>query len=225
MGSINDEYKKRGACIFSHRVMMACKLKGIDVKEKFVSFRTGDDLEKTFKKLGSSKARIPVLVHYDEDEKENIIIEDSAVALTDYIMQKFPDLEGQPESALQATSEELNVVGLSLFSKFSAFMREPDSSEKHKQAFEVELKKLDEFLKKSSGKFLDGSTLKLPDCGLLPKLHHVMVAAERVKGYKIPRDRFERVFEYFEDAQKEEAFKSTAPEDEEIVSCWREKRK
>lgn len=221
---MNEEYKKLGSCIFSHRVLMVFRLKGCDVKTKFVSLRTGEDSEKTFKKLGSCTSKIPVLVHYSEDENKNIIIEE-AQAIIDYIMEKFPDAEGQPESALQPTNQDTNLVGISLLAKLSAFIREPDGSEKHKQALEVELTKLNKFLSENPHRFLDGPTLKLPDCSLLPKLHQVIVACESVKGYKIPNDKFGKVLEYFEEAKKEDAFISTAPADKEIESSWKAKRR
>lgn len=217
-----EEFTKRGDCPFSHRVLMVCKRKDIPVEVKYVSFRTGDDRDRKFKQLGTTTKKVPVLVHHKASEGLNIIVEDSS-AIADYIQEKFPDQDDRPETALEPENKAAHEVGLLLFGKFSAWMREPDGSDKHKQAFENELIKLDQFLAKSPGTFLDGSTLKLPDCNLLPKLHHIIVASKSKKGYTIP-DRLENVLKYFEQAKKEDAFILTAPDDKEIEDGWKAKK-
>ena len=202
---------------------MVCKLKDIPVEVKYVSFRTGDDKDRKFKQLGSMTKKVPVLVHHKAEENLNIIVEDSR-AIVDYIQEKFPDQDYPPDSSLEPDNNASHEFGLLIFGRFSAWMREPDGCDKHKQAFENELMKLNLDLSKSPGKFLDGSRLKLPDCNLLPKLHHIIVASKSKKGYTISRDRFGKVLDYYEQAKKEDTFILTAPDDSEIEDAWKGKK-
>ena len=54
------------------------------------------------------------------------------------------------------------------------------------RALEVSLSKLDYFLSRLTTPFLSGNTMSHLDCEILPKLHHLRVAASVLKGYQIP---------------------------------------
>ena len=57
---------------------------------------------------------------------------------------------------------------------------------RNSQSLEVSLSLLDEFLSTLSTPFLSGSDLSHLDCEVLPKLHHLRVAASVLRGYHIP---------------------------------------
>ena len=197
---------------------MICHVKGVPLDVRYVSLRSGDDKAKSFSRLtGSTARKLPVLVNQDGDS--DLVVED-AVDVTDYLENRFPEL------ALECDDDKINTVALSLFCKFSAWMRDPVGSQEHRSSFEIELRKLDEFLgeREQRGRFLTGDSLKLPDCILLPKLHHIIVAARSEKGFSLFDQSFKNVLKYFEEAKKEPAFTDTAPENKEIEDGWREKQ-
>ena len=65
-----------------------------------------------------------------------------------------------------------------------------------------------------------GDEMKHPDCALLPKLHHVRVAAKYYKKFTIPEE-LTHVHAYLAAADKQPAFSSTMPASDAIVEGWR----
>ena len=153
--------------------------------------------------------KVPIIQH-----GENVIADSNAIA--DYLdkIKPKPDLVNK--------SKATNAAGDKVFLKFSAFIKNKikANDEKLQQGLTDELGRLDNFLSYSPGLFLDGDDIQHPDCVLLPKLHHVRVAAKYYKKYEIPEG-FKHVHAYLAAADAHPAFASTVPPDDAVVEGWR----
>eukprot|EP00079_Xenopus_tropicalis_P038661 XP_017952432.1 PREDICTED: chloride intracellular channel protein 3 isoform X2 [Xenopus tropicalis] len=72
----------------------------------------------------------------------------------------------------------------------------------------------------SQRKFLDGDTLTLPDCNLLPKLNIINTVCKYYRKFEIPKD-LKGVTRYMENASQMKEFKYTCPNTEEILLFYR----
>lgn len=110
------------------------------------------------------------------------------------------------------------------FNRFAGYLKNKDPSfeEKLQHALIDELKKLNNYLSSESspGKFLDGDVLKHPDCDILPKMQHVIIALRKYKKFEIPEE-LVALKKYMADAYEEAAFKDSLPTDEAIIEGWR----
>lgn len=108
---------------------------------------------------------------------------------------------------------------LNVFSKFSFFIRDIASKSTN---LEAELEKIDNYLREHTddeNKFLNGKTMSGLDCSLLPKLHHIRIAAEHIKKFRIPY-KFRSLWKYLNNAYHTEAFQKSCPPDREIIWHW-----
>ena len=153
--------------------------------------------------------KVPILQH-----GETVIGDSNAIA--DYVDK----IKVQPK--LACLSKATNAAGDKVFLKFSAFIKNKikANDEKLAHALTDELGRLDNFLSTSPGCFLDGDSLMHPDCVLLPKMHHVRVAAKHYKNYDIPEN-FKYIHSYLAAADNHPAFASTKPADDAIIEGWR----
>ncbi len=106
-----------------------------------------------------------------------------------------------------------------MFSKFSYFIRDIASKPTN---LESELEKIDKFLMENTNeenKFLNGKTMSLLDCSLLPKLQHIRIAGESIKKFKIPY-KFRYLWKYLENAYASDQFMKSCPPDREIIWHW-----
>ncbi len=128
----------------------------------------------------------------------------------------------QPEPNLICKDKKVIAAGDKVFLKFSAFVKNKMKSndDKLKQGLVDELTKLDTFLGSIPGVFLAGDQITHPDCSLLPKLHHVRVAAKHYKKFDIPES-LTNLTAYLAAADERPAFRSTAPPNDAIVEGWR----
>lgn len=81
-----------------------------------------------------------------------------------------------------------------------------------------ELQWLNIKLKEKKTRFLDGDTIKLPDCYLLPLLHLIRVAG-KVNNFEIP-EKLTRVWEYIRAADETPAFTNHMPPDDLVIKHW-----
>ncbi|XP_028320837.1 uncharacterized protein LOC114474615 isoform X1 [Gouania willdenowi] len=132
---------------------------------------------------------------------------------------------------------EANTAGIDVFSKFSAFIKNPrrDATDALEKALLKSLRHIDDFLRtplseeidadasgdlpESSRSFLDGPDLTLADCNLLPKLHIIKVVAKKYRGFEIPADMV-GVWRYLNSAYQKVEFTSTCPADKEIEFAY-----
>ena len=87
------------------------------------------------------------------------------------------------------------------------------------QALEVSLSKLDFFLSRLPTPFLSGNSMTHLDCEILPKLHHLRVAASVLKGYQIPPS-LTSLWRYLHQGYNSPVFSKSCPPDQEILLHW-----
>ncbi|XP_070567538.1 uncharacterized protein [Ptychodera flava] len=196
--------KGLGDCPFSHRIQMILYLKGLQYKLIPVNMKIKP---RDFLDI-SPAGKVPVLTH-DGGRM------DDSTAIAEYLETTFP------EPKLRADNALADNAGDRLFHKFAAVLKNRDASAEEglKNALLGELRKLNSFLAKSPGIFLDGDTLKLPDCNLLPKLYHLKVAAKHFKDFEIPEE-LEELNKYMETAFETEVFNITKYPESEIINGW-----
>ncbi|XP_002735493.1 uncharacterized protein LOC100367522 [Saccoglossus kowalevskii] len=196
--------KSLGDCPFSHRIQMILQLKGLEYKLIPVNMKIKP---RGFLDI-SPAGKVPVLTH-DGGRM------DDSTAIAEYLETTFP------EPKLRADNVAADNAGDRLFHKFAAVLKNRDASaEVHlKNALLTEVRKLNNFLSNSPGVYLDGDTLKLPDCNILPKLYHLKVAAKHFKDFEIP-DEMDVLKTYMATAFQTEVFKTTAYPEEEIINGW-----
>ena len=90
---------------------------------------------------------------------------------------------------------------------------------RNSQALEVSLSLLDEFLSTLTTPFLSGRDLSHLDCEVLPKLHHLRVAASILRGYSIPAT-YTSLWRYLHHGYNHPVFRRSCPPDQEIVLHW-----
>lgn len=133
-------------------------------------------------------------------------------------------------------NSESKTAGDDIFSKFSAYIKigKHGLADLMEKKFAKSLEKLDRYLAtplkyeldqdpnkaQSTRLFLDGDTLTLADCNLLPKLHVVGVVCKRFKHVD-PFISFKALTRYMANAKKEEVFDQTCPVDYEIEFAYR----
>ena len=84
------------------------------------------------------------------------------------------------------------------------------------QALEVSLSKLDFFLSRLSTPFLSGNSMSHLDCEILPKLHHLRVAASVLKGYNIPAS-LSSLWRYLHQGYNSQVFSRSCPPDQAVT--------
>ena len=200
-----------GDCPFSHRILMIMKLKAIAGEYVPVHMTPVSPIFKDFCLNAGIPVKVPVFKH---DEYVVYNVND----ITYYIDKEWP------EPNLKSTNALANTVADHLFTRFAGCIRnkDPNLDEKLQASLLEELKKINNFLGSSNspGKYLDGDTLKHPDCDILPKLQIVKVALKKYKNFDIPEDLVD-LHKYMKDAAEEPAFKSTCPTDEAIIEGWK----
>uniref|UniRef100_A0A3B3QV99 Chloride intracellular channel 3 n=1 Tax=Paramormyrops kingsleyae TaxID=1676925 RepID=A0A3B3QV99_9TELE len=125
--------------------------------------------------------------------------------------------------------KESNGAGDDIFHKFSAYVKNPNPAH-HCTSL---LMKLDQYLltplpneldknpniTESSRLFLDGNTLTLADCNLLPKLNIVKVVCRKYRDFEIPAA-LKGLTRYLENTYKRDEFRFTCPNDAEILLAY-----
>lgn len=197
---------------------MILRLKGVDFKLEFVDQNKKDTKKwEEFKQRTQGRLKLPVIIHGDLEPMEDA---DTIAAYLETTFSPSLELEYSKEK-----KKKVNDAGRDLYSKFAMFMRNsaPDNDKKLRDALDKELDKLNAFLdEESPGAFLDGDTLKLPDCNLLPKLMHVKEAGQ-LKGLDLKN--FKDIMKYLDEASKQSAFKETFTDSvkKDIKDSWQKK--
>ncbi|XP_041069684.1 chloride intracellular channel protein 1 [Carcharodon carcharias] len=214
-----------GNCPFSQRLFMVLWLKGVtfnvttvDMKRKF---------ENKFLEDLAPGTQPPFLLYENEVKTDTNKIEEFLEE--NLCPPKYP--------RLAARNPESNTAGSNVFSKFSAYIKNPNPgmNDMLEKGLVKSLLKLDEYLNTpvpeeidensaddvtiSSRKFLDGNQLTLADCNLLPKLHIVQVVCRKYRAFEIPRQ-FTGIWRYLKNAYECEEFAHTCPKDEEIELAY-----
>ncbi|XP_033741144.1 chloride intracellular channel protein 4-like [Pecten maximus] len=217
------DYESKGSCPICQQWFMLAYLLA---EKQCVSFRVYTVLSstppKTFseKLQGKNPSQYPVVIGLGGEDNNGQSLMSRIADNIDEVEQFFEEVNPYFRDLKRNTPD--NLSGLQLFQdltkKLNIFLQstahghDPDGSK-----FKAYLKTLDEHLDKLDTKFLCGNSLSYADCSLLPKLQHVRIACEALKGFRIP-DEFSGIWNYLKNAYTVPAFVQTLPGDRDIIS-------
>ena len=209
---MGDKNSKFGEDIFAHRFMMM-------IASKEIPNATIVPVHPVYKKdildsykIDDHSLKLPFLMHILKDR------------VTRYIEDDPPRIEAYLEDAfaprLQCKNPKAYKMSFDVFQKFMFYVKttrgSPQESAKLKNLND-ELAKIDDFLSQTHGKYLDGDTMTIPDCHLLPKLHYIRVAGKYFRQFEIP-DELTALKKYLEAADLDEAFQCSKCTDKEVLA-------
>uniref|UniRef100_A0A674BXS3 Chloride intracellular channel protein n=1 Tax=Salmo trutta TaxID=8032 RepID=A0A674BXS3_SALTR len=214
-----------GNCPFSQRLFMILWLKGV-----VFNVTTVDLKRKPADLHNLAPGTHPPFLTFEGEVKTDI----------NKIEEYLEDMLAPPRyPKLAAKNRESNTAGNDIFAKFSAYIKNirPENNAVLEKSLNKALTKLDEFLLSplpeelqdgrdvaeggSIRKYLDGDTLTLADCNLLPKLHVVKVVAKRYRNYEIPAE-LRGVWRYIQNAYRRDEFTNTCAADAEIELAYQD---
>ncbi|XP_052355628.1 chloride intracellular channel protein 6-like isoform X45 [Oncorhynchus keta] len=212
-----------GNCPFSQRLFMILWLKGV-----IFNVTTVDLKRKPADLQDLAPGTNPPFVTFNGEVKVDVN------KIEEFLEEKLTP----PRYPKLATNHpESNTAGIDVFSKFSAYIKNPrkDTNDGLEKALLKSLRRLDEYLRtplpeeidanstedpqESTRCFLDGPDLTLADCNLLPKLHIIKVVARKYRGFEIPVE-MAGVWRYLNHAYKREEFTNTCPVECEIEFAY-----
>ncbi|XP_041834196.1 chloride intracellular channel protein 6-like [Melanotaenia boesemani] len=212
-----------GKCPFSQRLFMILWLKGV-----IFNVTTVDLKRKPADLQDLAPGTNPPFMTFNGEVKVDVN------KIEEFLEEKLGP-PGYPR--LAPKHPEANTAGIDVFSKFSAYIKNPrkDINDALEKALLKSLRRLDDFLRtplseeidadasgdvpESSRSFLDGSELTLADCNLLPKLHILKVVAKKYRGFEIPAE-MTGVWRYLNSAYQRTEFTSTCPAEREIEFAY-----
>lgn len=200
--------RKYGACPFCQRIFMLLMLKsaqGAAIKFRVATVPASRVLPPALKANGLRN--LPAIVHGD-------IAIDTVEEIIDHIEAKYPDDYAQINDP--TLNESVDKLTRNFFSKFCFYIK---SVSKDASALIAELNRLDDLLKGTTTRFLLGDSLSHLDCEVLPKLHHVRVAASILKSFYVP-SHLVGIWRYLNNAYNDDIFHKSCPPDQEIVLHW-----
>lgn len=218
---------KYGACPFCQRIFMLLMLKvsqGANLRFR-VATVPSSRLPDEFKSHGLRN--LPAIIH-----GRHVAI-DTVEEISEYIESAFPTDNflhsnnkvmgisvGYSNRGSTSTSkyrEEVDNLARNFFSKFCFYIK---SVSRESTSLKTDLKRLDDHLQQQPEcKYIFGNELTRLDCEVLPKLHHLRVAAFHLKRFEIPAT-YTGIWRYLNNAYNDEIFLRTCPPDQEIVLHW-----
>uniref|UniRef100_H2ZMY1 CLIC N-terminal domain-containing protein n=1 Tax=Ciona savignyi TaxID=51511 RepID=H2ZMY1_CIOSA len=213
-----------GCCPFSQRLFMILWLKGVVFQVTTVDKAT---VPKNISDI-SPGCNPPFLIFNGEVLNDIQKCEDFIEA--ELYPPRYPKLSCKHPNS--------NNIGSDIFAKFSAlakFKGNPNDPKRQGMVNKLnnELSKLNNYLneplddeidegsdesepQKSTRKFVDGNTMTMADCNLMPKLNMIRVAGREMLNYEIPC-KFDGIHRYLNTADATDEFTQTCPDDGEIV--------
>jgi len=202
-GADNHRY---GACPFCQRLFMILILKGQlipNIKFKVITVNVS---KPPVEFRNNSLRRVPAIVDGD-------IASDNVDDILQYLEDYYPtpQLDYENNEAEKACND--------VFQKFCFYIKEVS---KDSTQLLTELQKLNNYLNSCGTQFLCGDTITLIDCEVLPKLHHIRIAARYLKDFVIPSN-LNSLWLYLKRAYNCKAFEESCPSDQEIILHWADK--
>lgn len=208
-----------GNCPFGQRLFMILWLKGANFTLTTVDMRRAPDVLKTL----APGSQPPFLLYNDELKTDTNKIEEFLEATLE--PPKYPKL--------CCRYNQSKTAGEDIFRTFSAYIKIPKhGSVMLEKKFFRSLAKLDNYLltpleyefdrnpdiTESTRSFLDGDTLTLADCNLLPKLNIVRVVCARYRDFDFTG--LKGILRYMAKAKERDEFRHTCPQDFEILHAY-----
>jgi len=198
--------RRKGACLFCQEYFMdlyllaelktiALKITTVDMLKPPADFRSNFD-----------STPPPILIDAGVAVLENEKIER-------HIMKSVPGGHN-----LFVQDKEVAGIIENVYSKFKLMLIKKD--EHSKNSLVAQLSKISVHLEKTGLRFLTGDTMCCFDCELMPKLQHIRVAGAHFADFSIPSD-MEALWRYMGTMYSLDAFKTSCPADQDIISHYR----
>ncbi|TRY57690.1 hypothetical protein DNTS_025913 [Danionella cerebrum] len=217
----SDDGESVGNCPFCQRLFMILWLKGVNFTLTTVDMKRAPEVLKDL----APGSQPPFLIYNGEVRTD-----------TNKIEEFLEETLAPPHyPKLCCRYKESNTAGDDIFHKFSAYIKNPNPglNDMLEKKFLKSLMKLDQYLltplaheldenpdlNQSTRLYLDGNSLSLADCNLLPKLHIVKVVCKKYRGFEIPAE-LQGLSKYLAKAYKEDVFHLTCPKDKEILLAY-----
>ncbi|KAM9338183.1 chloride intracellular channel protein 3 [Symphorus nematophorus] len=217
----SEDAESVGNCPFCQRLFMILWLKGINFKITTVDMKRTPVVLKDL----APGSQPPFLLYNDEVKTD-----------TNKIEEFLEETLAPPQyPKLCCRYKESNGAGEDIFRKFSAYIKNPNPAfnDKLETKFLSTLVQLNMYLETplpheldqnpnatvSSRLYLDGDSLTLADCNLLPKLNIVKVVCKKYRDFAIPAE-LKGLTRYLENSYKRDEFRYTCPNDEEILIAY-----
>lgn len=193
-----------GDCPFCHRALLTLEEKHIPYTLKFIDFK---EKPQWIFKL-NEKGSVPVM----KDLTTGDWLNDSALIVD--------MLEDKVKEPVLGRCDSIPDIGSGVFPAFKGFLQASDEESSEKQsALEAELAKLSDHLQ-ANGPYLKGENVSAGDLALTPKLYHLKIALEELKGYTVPA-KYSQVTQYLDRMQQRDSWKSTYYAPEIVVAGWK----
>ncbi|KAM4634754.1 chloride intracellular channel protein 3 isoform 1-T3 [Polymixia lowei] len=214
----SDDGESVGNCPFCQRLFMILWLKGVNFTLTTVDMKRAPEVLKDL----APGSQPPFLIYNDEVRTD-----------TNKIEEFLEETLAPPQyPKLCCSYKESNSAGDDIFHKFSAYIKSSTLGLNEKK-FLKSLMKLDQYLltplpheldqnpdaNQSSRNYLDGNSLTLADCNLLPKLNIVKVVCKKYRDFSIPVA-LTGLTRYLEKAYQQDEFRLTCPNDSEILLAY-----
>uniref|UniRef100_A0A3Q3JT24 Chloride intracellular channel protein n=1 Tax=Monopterus albus TaxID=43700 RepID=A0A3Q3JT24_MONAL len=210
-----------GNCPFCQRLFMILWLKGVNFTLNTVDMKRAPDVLKAL----APGSQPPFLIYNDEVKTD-----------TNKIEEFLEETLAPPQyPKLCCRYKESNNAGEDIFRKFSAYIKNPNPglNDMLEKKFLSTLVKLNMYLEtplpheldqnpnitESTRLYLDGNSLSLADCNLLPKLNIVKVVCKEYRNFSIPAE-LKGLTRYLNNAYKQDEFRHTCPKDSEILIAY-----
>lgn len=193
-----------GACPFCQRLFMILIIKGQILSDIKFKVMTVNIAKPPVEFRQHSLRRVPALIDGESMASDNV--DDILQYLSDYYPTQQLDYDNiQAEAACNH-----------VFQKFCFFIKEVS---KDSSLLMTELTKLNNYLLSQRSRFLCGDTITHIDIEILPKLHHIRIAARYLKDFVIPAN-LKGLWHYLQTAYQLTAFTESCPSDQEIILHW-----
>ncbi|XP_056586239.1 chloride intracellular channel protein 3 [Triplophysa dalaica] len=217
----SDDGESVGNCPFCQRLFMILWLKGVNFTLTTVDMKRAPEVLKDL----APGSQPPFLIYNEEVRTD-----------TNKIEEFLEETLAPPRyPKLCCRYKESNTAGDDIFHKFSAYIKNPNPglNDMLEKKFLKSLMKLDQYLltplpyeldqnpdsAQSQRHYLDGNSLSLADCNLLPKLHIVKVVCKKYRGFEMPLA-LKGLTKYLEKAYREDVFSLTCPKEKEILLAY-----
>jgi len=219
---------KYGACPFCQRIFMLLMLKvsqGANLRFR-VATVPSSRLPDEFKPHGLRN--LPAIIrgrHVAIDTVEEIseYVESAFSTSTQFLndnqtVRGILTDSGPRSITVSRYNEDVDRLARNFFSKFCFYIK---SVSRDATSLIADLRRLDDHLQQQAAgcKYIFGNELSKLDCEVLPKLHHLRVAAFHLKGFEIPLE-YTGIWRYLNNAYNDDIFLRTCPPDQEIVLHW-----
>ena len=209
-----------GDCPFAHFVRLVLEEKGLDYTVQPCTAETKPNWL-----VEHYQGKMPALRHRKECYTESGVI-------ADYLEFFFPEPSLQVAVKTSSSGGTTPTIdGSSILEGFfpvvAQYIKAPEGQDEEQlRALQEKLAALNQHFVESSVSFVEGDSMSLSDCRLLPQLYHLQTAIEGFKqGIPNIQDSYPQVYAYYERCASRPSFQATIYPKDTVLWGWGNARK